>query len=135
MTTGLSEAAITITKFLRESRPLRPVLIVGSGASIDSGLKGWDDLKLELQAALRKSGAQPIEDVLQLADQAKMVLGNEEYCTILRKSFRDPLAEPGELYEILGSLRDYCSFVATPNFDVRHGALGMGHMGRLGFSH
>jgi hypothetical protein len=93
------------------------VLFVGSGASVDAHLPGWDTLEDTLR---RKLATKHINttglNVLQLADSAKHTLGTEYY-KILRKAFRNSLAEPGELDELLSSLRPYFKFVVTPNYD------------------
>lgn len=93
------------------------VLFVGSGASVDAHLTGWDTLEDTLRRKLTAKHDNTTRlNVLQLADRAKQKL-KTEYYEILRKAFRNPLAEPGELDELLFSLRPYFNFVVTPNYD------------------
>ena len=95
----------------------KAALFVGSGASVDAHLPGWDTLEDTLRRKLAAKHVNTTElNVLQLADHAKQTLG-AEYYEILRKAFRNPLAEPGELDELLSSLRPYFKFVVTPNYD------------------
>lgn len=98
-------------------KALNVVLFVGSGASIDAQLPGWNTLESKLRTVLAAQHIDTRElDVLQLADRAKQKI-RMEYYQILREAFRNPLAEPGELDELLSSLRPYFRFVVTPNYD------------------
>lgn len=104
----------TIVDFIK---PGDVVLFVGSGASTDAHLSGWDIIKSKLREVLTSYGFSTKDlDVFEVADLAKAKC-KSEYYRILRQAFRDPLVEPGELDELLASLRLYFKFVLTSNYD------------------
>jgi len=106
-----------VSSFVNFVKAGNVVLFVGSGASVDAGLMDWNALEDTLRRKLTDEHVDTTGlDVLQLADCAKREIGSEYY-EILRRAFRNPLVEPGELNELLSSLRPYFKFVVTPNYD------------------
>jgi hypothetical protein len=109
------EKASAIVEFVKRSP--KPALFVGSGPSTDAGLDSWAALESKLRFALQTQGIDCEDlDVFQLANRAKTAL-HGAYNDILRESFRNPHAEPGELLELLASLRTHCAFIITSNYD------------------
>jgi hypothetical protein len=106
---------IDITKKFLEKKDV--ILFIGSGASIDANVAGWDTLKSILCNRLARTGI--ITDglnIYQIMNQAKHSLGDEFY-EILHDTFRNPLIEPGELDELISSLHSFFKFIVTPNYD------------------